>query len=110
MISGSMSLKGFEYLLITHGVNCYNRLHGYTCRDELIETREKQIKRYLKDASINGSFVVLDDLNLRMSKNHFVRTDYSVGLTLKDVDKVIMLFEKQENENYNTCRSTGNSK
>lgn len=33
MLRGDMTLKGFEYLLLVHGVNCRERLHGYTEAD-----------------------------------------------------------------------------
>ena len=32
--SGAMTLEGFSYMLITHGIGCHGRLAGITCRDE----------------------------------------------------------------------------
>lgn len=85
-----MTLKGLEYLLITHGINCYNRLHGVTRKDIEIsknkwEDREDQILSYI--VMHKYPYVVLDDLKLNMER--FVQVDGSSGLTLKDVDKAI---------------------
>jgi hypothetical protein len=91
MIPDAMSLKGFEYLLLTHGLNCYGRLYSYTCRDEILGTRERQIKLHLMDEHKIESFAVLDDLPLNIKEKFFVRTNGKIGLTKEDADMVIRI-------------------
>lgn len=93
----SMSLRGFEAMLLTHGVHCHQRLHGRTADDpramsfedyeELgCEWRREQIHKY---AAASGAevFAVLDDLSLDMPE--LVQTDGWEGLTAEDATRVI---------------------
>jgi len=87
----AMTLLGFEYVLIIAGVNCRNRVVGYTVRDEVTKMRDDQIKEW---ATRNGlsHFVVLDDLPLEMKE--LVRTNGEVGLTRKDAEEVLARFNQ----------------
>lgn len=86
IIQGSMTLKGFEQLLLTHGVNCYNKLIGITQSDEFITERSEQIADWIIKNNVE-KYVVLDDLPLNIPK--FVQTNGNIGLTVKLAEKVI---------------------
>jgi hypothetical protein len=60
MIPKAMTLKGFEYLLRSHGVAAKDRLIGYTRRDEKIATRGYQIEDWLVKHDYRR-YVVIDD-------------------------------------------------
>ena len=60
MIPKAMTLKGFEYLLRSHGVAAKDRLIGYTRRDEKIATRGCQIDDWLIKHGYRR-YVVIDD-------------------------------------------------
>lgn len=107
LLAGDMTLRGFEYLLNTHGVHAEGRLHGCTCSDEEIEphpqtldqrawrayglrVRPKQILRYVNVTAFPcRKFAVLDDLPLKVP--HLVQTDGAVGITNKEADLVVSL-------------------
>ena len=102
---GAMTLRGFETLLLVHGVKCHNRVLATTQRDPVIaepdhmdtdtwnrlglQWRSHQITRWL---AANGSacpFVVLDDLPIDVP--NLVQTDGSIGLTRADADRAIQI-------------------
>jgi hypothetical protein len=91
MIPEAMSLKGFTYLLQTHGVDCHERLIGVTCRDEEIEPRGQQIRHWRLENGGERPYVVIDDLDLGITEagHPFVQTDGKVGLTEADADRAI---------------------
>lgn len=85
---GDMTLQGFEYMLITHGVNIQNRIIGHTAEDlSPEEPREVQIKQYVEKNNIKH-YVVLDDLNL-LNLENFVKCDPKRGLTGDLAKKVL---------------------
>lgn len=64
-------------------------------RYDIDHGRRRLIDLWLKGRDDIDAFVVLDD-DLRVhDEEHFVRTDYRVGLLDKDVDKAIELFNSQ---------------
>ncbi len=85
MMPKDMTITGFEYLLITHGFS--GKVYGYTERDEVIESREAQIRHYVN--TFTGKWAVVDDLPL--SIENFVRTDGRLGLQLHEAVKLINL-------------------
>ena len=115
ILGGDMSLKGFEMLLQTHGVNCHGRVVGHTGPDpwphELpdfkvdpeswkkagLKWRASQIRDYVeKDSYLQWyeidavrQWFVIDDLDLDIRAKRFYRTDGSTGLTDVDADKII---------------------
>lgn len=94
IINGSMTLKGFENLLLTHGLKCHNKVIGHTCSDECIKTpfaRGFQISKWISDNNYAGKYVVVDDLDLGISAaNHpFVQTDGSIGLTQENIKQIL---------------------
>ena len=107
MLGSQMTTNGFEYMLITHGVNCRGRVHGYTARDSFdreptdkaswensgLLCRAQQIKDYACSNFLNSNYVVIDDLPLDLPKNVFVKTDGQVGLTDTHVKKAIAILQ-----------------
>lgn len=103
MLRGDMQVKGFEYLLLVHGVKCHNRVHGHTVADGAVcdepdhsdverwkliglKMRAAQINLYMQSVSVT-TFVVLDDLPLDVP--NLVQTCGETGLREPDVDRAI---------------------
>jgi hypothetical protein len=91
-----MTLKGFEYMLRTHGVTQRISIIGHTepdCDVLLGADRGHQICRWLLDNRYAGKcrYVVIDDRDLGISvfEHPFVQTVASKGLTAADADKAI---------------------
>ncbi len=110
MIPDAVTLKGFEYLLRSHGVAADQRLIGYTCRDKAVPKRGDQIARWLWT---NGSrpYVVIDDggrdretgkwndMGMTAAKHPVVWTDGAKGLQDFHVDIVVGILETQKFQN-----------
>lgn len=107
ILGGEMSLKGFEYMLLSHGLKCNNKIIGCTPPDEDIDTRGKQIAWWInvelptilqRKRKNRHKYVVIDDLDqergIQISEagHKLVQTNGSIGLTDKDVEKVIGYF------------------
>lgn len=107
MLRGDMTLKGFEYLLLVHGINCKDRLHGYTMADPevMLEPshfdadewhrrgllwRPMQIQEYVDRHHIT-KWVAVDDLDLQMP--NFVRVGAS-GLEWEDAKRLVTLLKE----------------
>jgi hypothetical protein len=58
---GAMTLRGFEYMLRTHGAHCNGRLIGHTVPDEVIPTRGAQVSDWMARLGCNRRYLVLDD-------------------------------------------------
>lgn len=109
MLNDAMTHDGFEYLLMSHGVNCHKRIHGHTEPDPNCgengepagrfdaaewqrlgsKWRVSQIFNYVYHRPAEH-FVVLDDLAL-IGAFDFIRTDGLVGLTAADADRAIAM-------------------
>lgn len=64
---GALSLKGFEYMLRTHGVGpIEGRVVGCTVPDEIVPSRGGQIAEWMRRnrAGLMVQYAVLDDLRL----------------------------------------------
>lgn len=100
---GAMTLKGFEYLLRTHGVHCNGRLVGRTCKDEFLEGRGKQICWWLacNSAEFGTNHLVIDDggtdpvtgewhdMGIPAAGHPVLWTVGNVGLTWSDAGRAI---------------------
>lgn len=66
IIKGAMTLKGFEYLLLSHGINCSGKILGHTREDmEATESRIDQILDWLKENDPDcDDWISLDDMEL----------------------------------------------
>lgn len=100
VLTGSMTLKGFEALLLTHGLKCHGRIHSTTVGDEAfapsgewwqdplvgIDIRAKQIESHILIHRPTAS-VVIDDLPIPIDQ--LVRTNSETGLTMENVAAVM---------------------
>lgn len=87
---GSMTLKGFENLLLTHGLDVYNKILDVTVADEDSASRGVQISRAIAKHRIDR-YAIVDDLDLDISRIHgdkFIKTNPSIGITKKEVEKI----------------------
>lgn len=82
VLNGQMTLKGFESLMLTHGINAHNRVTGTTREDRGGDTRYEQIQDWLKtnDPSCQ-SWISLDD-NYLSDDPRCVLTNGRTGLCL----------------------------
>ena len=85
---GDISLKGFEYLLRTHGVSSKINIIGVTVLDELIQNRVDQIQYFIENCKHIEKYVVLDDIDFGW-KSNFYKTNPYLGLQRKDIDPII---------------------
>lgn len=96
---GSMTLKGFEYLLRTHGLTAENEpvIVGITPTDEEIPTRGAQIQSVLDRPEFQGCrFAIVDNLSFggrlsAMFGDRFVKTKSSVGLNSMDAALLVRI-------------------
>ena len=107
VLNGSMTVKGFESLLLSHGLHCYDRVIGITDADELYyENRERLLNDPHFGLSIRAQqiqndlqlrqparYIVIDDLAVPI--NGLVRTDGLVGLTMDAVNRAFNLLNYQ---------------
>ena len=116
VLGGDMTIKGFEHMLLTHGLKCHNKVIGCTPSDEDYNSRGKQISEWLDndlykflgpfnysssvyiDVIENGiQYVVVDDLDdeigiqISQSGHNIVQTDGKIGLTHEDCNKIISM-------------------
>ena len=92
MLGGAMSVRGFEYLLRTHGIlyRGDELVVGHTVADEQIPRRPDQIRHWLAYSGVQVErFVVLDDLDDDWGYLPLVRTNGMIGLTAADADRAI---------------------
>lgn len=89
--NGMFSIKGFEFLLKSHGVSNL-KLAGMT-EDDTSECSKRidQINNYVKEHNLKN-YVALDDYFL--DKDNSVRVNGSSGLQIKDVDLAIKILNK----------------
>ena len=98
VLGNSMTERGFEYMLRTHGVRCPGRVAGITCADELVMNRGRQIAAFFRThyrSEVRDPFVILDDLpegmTMRPFEDRLVKTDGQVGLRAADAERAILL-------------------
>lgn len=97
ILSGAMTLPGFEYLLRTHGV-AKDCLAGHTCADEDTAERGGQIRRWLAEHRSVTAWAALDDMPLELGGDGWrhVQTDARVGLTDADATNVIRILRGEQ--------------
>lgn len=105
ILRGDVTIKGFEMLLLTHGVKCFGRVIGHTVADGPIEDepnhhdpeawkvaglawRREQIRQWAFQNKVS-SYIAIDDLPLDMPEQYFV--DGELGLTFEDASAIIDL-------------------
>ena len=90
VLNDSMSVVGFENLLLTHGIKCLDRVIDVLPKDYPLEEypnggRERLIEkwifdRYRLDGRALDARAVVDDLPLEIA--NFVRTNGEIGMSL----------------------------
>lgn len=109
MVPDAMTLKGFTYLLLTHGVDARmddeaqtDRLIGVTCRDEDLMPRGQQIRHWRNEHGGDRPYVVIDDggenpdgswtdMGVNAAGHPTVWTNGKVGLTAADAELAIAI-------------------
>ena len=93
VLSGSMTIVGLENLLLSHGVDCREKIRDVTRPDVGDEMRGLQISLWLKSRKFPpDAYVVLDDMDDISAYGHpFVRTESKTGLTDEDADRAIAI-------------------
>lgn len=90
----AMTIKGFEYMLRTHGIACEDRIIDTTTFDiKDGSERAMQVEQWLnKNKSIVSHYCVLDDGDFPYRERgiNFVRPDGKVGLTELEANRVIL--------------------
>ena len=103
ILRGDVTVAGFEMLLLTHGVKCYQRVIGHTVADGPIELepshhdpeawkesglrwRREQIRQWAFEHNVT-KYVAVDDLPLDMKEQVWI--DGEQGLQDADVDTII---------------------
>lgn len=93
MIPNSMTLQGFEYMLLVSGINCAGRLFGYTRRDSITENDDRgdQIKDFLKENPTIEKYLIIDDMTFNYESLNLIHytTHSKRGLTFEDADNII---------------------
>lgn len=90
ILNGSMTLRGFESMLLTHGVDCFGRVIGHTEADKTPdEPRIKQIREWLMDHEPPdfSQYVIFDDLPLGKDYG-FIQTDGAKGLAGMPIEEL----------------------
>lgn len=96
ILNGHMDVRGFEYLLRSHGVR--GEVIGHTASDEDIDERADQIgdwmekRRHALGHDDIERYVVIDDtLSSGMDRHPFVHTDGNKGIQIEDAKKAVDL-------------------
>ena len=100
VLKGAMTLRGFEYLLRTHGVHAVGRVTGVTAEgeesgvgpaDDEPGSRLSLIRAWLYNAAHSGPWAIVDDMFLGNSDvgHHCVQTDRRQGLRAEDARRLI---------------------
>lgn len=100
-INEYMTLRGFEEILLSHGVDCKNRIHGITSSDEKywpetptikdwedLTVRARQIDEYVQQYKPK-SFVVFDDLDLPVE--NLIKINGAVGIQSQHIHKALQI-------------------
>lgn len=93
---GRMTVKGLEALLLTHGVNCEDRIVGVTRTDRTPTDSDRgaQVNDWLREnPKYRGRYAAVDDLELDYKEAFvpFVCTDSIFGLTTRDAVRLYKL-------------------
>lgn len=97
VIGGAMTVRGLEYLFLTHGLNVSGRVLGITPSDEDTgghERRAEQVAAWLRDDAVGVTrWAVVDDrpYDFPPPPYPFVHVAESSGLTDANADRLIEL-------------------
>lgn len=101
VLGGSMNIRGFEWLLRSHGVCCGgsngadHRVIGVTGPGEEsgcgLEARGRLIRNWLNENGHDGAWAVVDDLDVGGEGMPLVLTDGTAGMTEHDAEALIAM-------------------
>jgi hypothetical protein len=93
ILKEAMTIKGFEHLLVSHGVACVDRLIDHTGQDtKMGYDRHIQIREWVEN-HLPDKWVALDDLDLSLPEEHFVHVTDGKGITMEHVLSLIKKFQ-----------------
>lgn len=109
ILGGAMTIDGFRYMLMTHGLTSEAKIIGHTVSDEQVSERGEQIREYLHVFFNRGAapqYVVLDDgseepqagrptlsASLRGHGHRWILVDGERGLSAPDVERAVAVLE-----------------
>lgn len=100
ILGGDVTVRGFEYLLRTHGVRCVGGVIGHTRKDTGVgdhAERSTQIREWLAEHPDVERWAVVDDMSEEYFPGMpFVRTDGQIGLEEKHGEALIALLGVEE--------------
>lgn len=100
IIKGATTIKGFEYMLRSHGVHCVDRVIGFTQEDEIHSecaddmVRDIEIAVWLALAGFKkqtDKFVIIDDAKGRYFLENRVQPQGAIGLQMTDAIKALRI-------------------
>lgn len=91
IIGGAMTIKGFNLMMMTHGLSAQVIIDLTIADEMIIKDRADQIKCWLAAHNNYGitHYVVLDDLDLKV--DNFVKVDGNVGLSPANINRALEL-------------------
>lgn len=105
ILSGDMTLKGFEYMMVTHGLTKQKEslFVGHTVSDEEVSKRENQIFNYIHyHRGMVDKWAIADDLPLEFLlpqyQKRFVKTASHLGLTYDNACDLVSILNGKEYE------------
>lgn len=91
-----MTIQGFYHMLQTYGFD--GHIIGHLEEDNEEQCRATLLLDYInKYLTHEDSYVIVDDLELVLPTDRFVRTDGKIGLTQENANQIIRLFNEQDN-------------
>jgi HAD domain in Swiss Army Knife RNA repair proteins len=99
VLSEYMNLKGFENLLLTHGVDSLGRVLDVLDADASDKDRGQLILQWLDQWNWKGAYVVLDDMNnlgIAEAGHPHVLVDGALGLTDEDAHRAVAILIGKE--------------
>lgn len=100
ILGGATTLRGFEYMLYTHGLvptergsESDPRIVGHTVGDLALPDRVEQVREYLGWYEDDIAWACVDDLPLEFGRDgwRFVRTDGRRGLTGEEAEALVAI-------------------
>jgi hypothetical protein len=96
ILQNHMSISGFRYLMQSHGVTSKINIVGITESDQRYPLRAEAVLAYLQDNNLKDyPYIILDDNDFGFTNYNlpFVQTNGKSGLTYKDCERVLSMFE-----------------
>jgi hypothetical protein len=88
ILHGATTVRGFQHMLRSHGLDCH--IHGHTAGDHDCPIRGRQIAKYLEDVKPLSYVIIDDDTSEYLDAVHGERvvfTDPATGLSDMDITR-----------------------